>query len=193
LACLRAATRVQHECLDRELPLAQAGAGLDDYLHHAAALHAWLSGLAPELRALPWRAPALAWGLPQQLERLHGDLGDAGLVPAPGCPASTAAVAQAMARHGAQAEAVRWGLAYVVEGSQLGGQVLYRRLAGRLAPHPLRYLRGSGSATGARWRAFTAALEAHVRGPAPTAAACDGARAAFGVLQTLLRTPEVAA
>jgi heme oxygenase len=36
----------------------------------------------------------------------------------------------------------RWGVCYVIEGSQLGGAVLYKRLHERLAPHPLRYLKG---------------------------------------------------
>lgn len=73
--------------------------------------------------------------------------------------------------------AYRWGVAYVVEGSQLGGAVLYKRLAQQLAPHPLRYLRGAGEAgPGPRWRAFMEALRAGVRGrrrwprPAPAPA-----------------------
>jgi heme oxygenase len=68
---------------------------------------------------------------------------------------------------------------YVIEGSQLGGAVLYQRLHERLAPHPLRYLRGAPEGPGPRWRAFMLALRANVRGEAEVAEACAGACAAF--------------
>jgi heme oxygenase len=68
---------------------------------------------------------------------------------------------------------------YVIEGSQLGGAVLYERLRVRLAPHPLRYLKGDAAGPGPRWRAFTQALRADVRTAAEIADACAGACAAF--------------
>jgi heme oxygenase (biliverdin-IX-beta and delta-forming) len=68
---------------------------------------------------------------------------------------------------------------YVIEGSQLGGAVLYGRLRDRLAPHPLRYLKGDAAGPGPRWSAFTQALRAGVRTPAEIADACAGACAAF--------------
>jgi heme oxygenase len=75
--------------------------------------------------------------------------------------------------------AYRWGVCYVVEGSQLGGTVLYRRLAGQLAPHPLNYLKGGSEGPGPRWRRFTEALREQVRGSAQVGEACAGARDAF--------------
>lgn len=83
--------------------------------------------------------------------------------------------------------AVCWGLAYVVEGSQLGGQFLYRRLAPRLAPHPLRYLQGTGADTHLRWKAFTRLLNANVQSSFDIQAACAGARAGFDGLQQQLQ------
>jgi heme oxygenase len=71
-------------------------------------------------------------------------------------------------------------VAYVVEGSQLGGAVLHKRLADQLAPHPLRYLAGAGEAgPGPRWRAFMLALRAQVQGEEEVAEACSGACDAF--------------
>ena len=74
-------------------------------------------------------------------------------------------------------------MCYVVEGSQLGGAVLYQRLHARLAPHPLRYLKGGAGAAnpgpGPRWRLFMQALRAHLRTPAEIAEACAGACDAF--------------
>ena len=57
---------------------------------------------------------------------------------------------------------------------------LYKRLAARLAPHPLRYLRGAGDAgPGPRWRAFMEALRTQVQGDEQVAEACAGACDAF--------------
>ena len=80
----------------------------------------------------------------------------------------------------------RWGVCYVIEGSQLGGAVLYKRLAPALAPHPLAYLRGNGS-PGPRWQQFLAALRTHVVEPAQIEDACAGARDAFDRLIALNR------
>jgi heme oxygenase len=78
--------------------------------------------------------------------------------------------------------AYRWGVCYVIEGSHLGGAVLYQRLHERLAPHPLRYLRGAPGGPGPRWRAFMQALRANVRKPAEVADACAGACDAFDAI-----------
>ena len=79
----------------------------------------------------------------------------------------------------AASAAYRWGVCYVAEGAQLGGAVLYQRLADRLAPHPLRLLRGVEGGPGPAWRAFMQALRTHVRTEAEVADACAGACAAF--------------
>ncbi|KAF1049536.1 MAG: hypothetical protein GAK38_00635 [Xylophilus sp.] len=83
--------------------------------------------------------------------------------------------------------AVGWGAAYVLAGSQLGGQVLHRRLKGLFAPHPLRYLAGTGLAadSGLRWKAFMAGLRSAVATPPAVAAAVAGAVAAFELLLAL--------
>ena len=75
--------------------------------------------------------------------------------------------------------AYRWGVAYVAEGSQLGGAVLYQRLSAQLAPHPLRYLRGEAAGPGPRWRSFMLALKENVRSEEEVADACAGACDAF--------------
>ena len=75
--------------------------------------------------------------------------------------------------------AYRWGVRYVIEGSQLGGAVLYQRLAQPLAPHPLRYLRGAPEGPGPRWRDFMLALQAAVTTSGEIEEACAGACDAF--------------
>ncbi len=168
LTALRAATASRHAALDAGLPIGAPDASLHDYVAHLVLvrtwlvpLHAWLAGFAdgpqPDLAA--------------RLARIDADLADAGRAPpvAPGGDAWPAAASPAY----------RWGVHYVVEGSQLGGTVLYERLRERLAPHRLRYLKGDEAGPGPRWRVFMRALRAGVRTPAEIADACAGACAAF--------------
>ncbi|WP_296949285.1 biliverdin-producing heme oxygenase [uncultured Massilia sp.] len=173
LAALRAATGELHERLDEGLPIGKPDASLDDYAAHLALLRAWLAPLHA------WQA-GYADG-PQadarfdagaRLALIDADLAEPGMPASagPGAPQRWPAAAGA---------AWRWGVAYVVEGSQLGGAVLYGRLHERLAPHPLRYLRGDAAGPGPRWRAFMQALREHVRTPGEIADARAGACAAF--------------
>ncbi|WP_428002359.1 biliverdin-producing heme oxygenase [Acidovorax sp.] len=187
LQALRHATAERHAQLDSGLPIARADANLADYQNHVHALAAWLQALWPALLALQACAPRFGFAPAARLSALREDLAhmdEQATLPWPQPSATTAqCLEQALARHPGQADAVRWGMAYVVEGSQLGGQVLHRGLAPRLAPHPLRYLQGDGAGTGARWKAFMALLRTHVASPPAIAAACDGALAAFQGLQ----------
>ncbi|WP_308807638.1 biliverdin-producing heme oxygenase [Pseudoduganella dura] len=114
------------------------------------------------------------------LPLIEADLADASLPPV------DAALPPAQWQ-GRDSAAYRWGVAYVIEGSRLGGAVLYRRLAERLAPHPLRYLHNDGVPPGPRWQQFMRALRAHVQGQAAIAEACQGARDAFDSLIALRR------
>ena len=184
LTALREATRERHARLDAGLPIAREGATLQDYVRHARVLAAWLQALGPVVAPIdggthPWRLDD-----PERLHALRRDLEDASAVgwPAAG-PEVRDAVARALERFPGRAAAVAWGMAYVVEGSQLGGQWLHRRLSPALAPNPLHYLQGSGAETAARWRHFLARLACAVQSPDDIAAACAGAQAAFDALQ----------
>jgi heme oxygenase len=176
LAALRQATATRHERLDSGLPLSSPDATLADYFHHLQLLRAWL-------------APLEDW----QHGFADGPQGAAGIAAAPHLALIDADLAEpslAACDRALRAAAVpwpvdaspayRWGVAYVVEGSQLGGAVLHKRLAAQLAPHPLRYLAGAGAAgPGPRWRAFMLALREQVQGEAQVADACAGACDAF--------------
>lgn len=179
LAALRTATASRHERLDSGLPLSAPLPSLDDYAEHLrmvrdwlAPLERWLAGFADGPQAEPL-LPATS-----RLALIQADLAEPGmpevqpLRPAPAWPIDASA-------------AWRWGVAYVIEGSQLGGAVLYRNLAGALAPHPLRYLRGEEGGPGPRWRAFMLALRARVTSPEEVAEACAGACAAFDAILAL--------
>lgn len=175
LTALRQATARRHAELDARTPLAAGDVDLRAYHDHLRLLERWLE-------------PIQAWmaqfddgpGLPDYLQAIRRDLAHAAL-------GGMASPAQGMAAKAGPAQsgaAWRWGVCYVVEGSQLGGAVLYKRLAERLAPHPLEYLRGAG-APGPRWREFIDALRGQVVGERQIAEACEGARWAFDSLISL--------
>lgn len=161
---LRSATQALHAQLDSQLPLAQpvdATQSLQRYHQHLCVLHGWLSDLAALLQRVGW-----GQGL---LEPLRADLADAGLA---GAPAG-------QARPPSDSLAGAWGVAYVVEGSQLGGRVLHQRLRRAGVDAPLRYLEGRGAGTGAHWNGFLQALRAALVQPADVAAASAAACWAF--------------
>ena len=179
LSALRSTTAALHERLDSGLPLSAPTPTLDDYAAHLhmvrdwlAPLESWLAGFADGPQAGPDLPP-----LPR-LALIQADLAE------PGMPE----VAPLRPAHPWPLEASaawRWGVAYVIEGSQLGGAVLYKHLHQRLAPHPLRYLRGGDAGPGPRWRGFMAALRRHVTSEQEIAEACAGACAAFDAILEL--------
>jgi heme oxygenase len=179
LGSLRAASGALHEALDARLPIARDDASLQDYLNHLRGLRPWLGEIRTVLAASG--VPALeqaAWRIDARLRALDLDLEDAA---APGRPDDAPATAAPLPREAALDAGFAWGRAYVVEGSQLGGAVMHRRLGERLAPHPLRYFRpiAGGETLAGRWREFVAQLGHALASPAEVAAAQRGAVAAF--------------
>lgn len=179
LTALRAATAERHAELDTRTPLAADAPDLRAYRDHLHLLEAWLAPLAPLLAAY---ADGPRHGLPARdhLSLIRADLAHPALVDLTPAPALLSATVPPL-----DDEAYRWGVAYVIEGSQLGGAVLYKRLAARLAPHPLAYLRGEGS-PGPRWQQFLAALRDAVRTERQIEQACRGAQQAFDRLIALV-------
>lgn len=178
LDALRQATSPLHAQVDQCLPLARPSPSLADYRSHLRVLEAWLHRLA-RLDPAP---PALA----AHHAQMAGDLAACeGLLPSDAVTPTSAPMPR-MSR----SPAFVWGVSYVLEGSRLGGRVLYRQLAERLAPHPLNYLQGAGELTGAHWKAFIDQLRAQAFGPADVRSACDGAVDAFETLLSCHRETE---
>lgn len=172
LKALRAATAERHTLLDTGLPLAGASPTLNDYASHLRMLRAWLAPIEDWLASGP--GPADALPPLRRIPLIDADLHDTSF------PRKREPIQNEQAEWPADASAAyRWGVAYVAEGSQLGGAVLYQRLSSRLAPHPLGYLRGEAAGPGPRWRSFMLALKANVRSEEEVAEACAGACDAF--------------
>lgn len=181
LAALRAATGSRHALIDSAMSLSADAPTLRDYRLHVQLVAAWLAPLEQWLanfddgpqRALPFvaRMPLIERDLAEPslpIEHIVDEPLERATLP----DASDAAF--------------RWGVCYVIEGSQLGGTVLYRRLSETLAPHPLRYLSGDGVPPGPRWKRFIDAMRVQIVTPHDIARACEGAKAAFDRLLGLL-------
>jgi heme oxygenase len=179
LTALRQATAQRHAELDTRTPLAAEAPDLRAYHDHLRLLEAWL---APIQRWLDQDAEGARSRLARRdyLGLIRADLAHPALA-----GMTTRVGAEDMQWAPREGDAYRWGVAYVIEGSQLGGAVLYKRLARRLAPHPLDYLRGEGS-PGPRWQLFLAALRGAVTTPSRIEEACRGAQQAFDSLIALL-------
>jgi heme oxygenase len=179
LTALRQATAERHAELDSRTPLAAEAPDLRAYHDHLRLLEAWL---APIQRWLEQDVdgPPARLARRDYLNLIRADLAHPALA-----GMAVRVGAEDMRWAPQEDQAYRWGVAYVIEGSQLGGAVLYKRLAQRLAPHPLDYLRGEGS-PGPRWQQFLAALRGAVTTPEQIEQACRGARQAFDSLIGLL-------
>ena len=172
LKALRAATSERHTLLDTGLPLAGASPTLDDYASHLRMLRTWLAPIEDWLANGP--GPADALPPLRRVPLIDADLHDTSF------PRRREPIHNEQAEWPADASAAyRWGVAYVAEGSQLGGAVLYQRLSEQLAPHPLTYLRGEAAGPGPRWRNFMLALKENVSSEEEVAEACAGACDAF--------------
>jgi heme oxygenase len=181
LTALRQATAQRHAELDSRTPLAAPVPDLRAYHDHLRLLEAWLEPIQRWLEGGgDGDGPYAVLARRDYLTLIRADLAHPVLagMPAVALPADSYWPPDAGA-------AYRWGVSYVIEGSQLGGAVLYKRLAERLAPHPLDYLRGEGS-PGPRWQQFIAALRDAVTTAPQIEEACRGARQAFDSLISLL-------
>ncbi len=185
---LRNATRERHAALEGALHLGRASADRETYVAYARAMFGWLAPLEGPLWDV-WacsdverRRCKAAW--------LAADLGAAG------CDASALAALPRCAPLVAErspGDPFAAGVAYVVEGSLLGGQVLRRRLDGRLAPIPGRFLEGYGTDTSELWKRFVSELERDLAACGALERACAGARAAFDQIAEWFHQREVAA
>lgn len=173
---LRVATQRLHQTLDRGLPLAGPAPGLMDYALHLCVLRDWEAAITSWLQRTGAGSDSLF------LIRL--DLADCASTDLPSALPRLSPEPVRARDDGSLAFC--WGMRYVLEGSRLGGQVLWRRLRDRLAPHPLRYLNASGKA-GPRWPEIQATLRAQFAAKPALQAGCQGAEAAFELLLARFR------
>ncbi|PKV10584.1 biliverdin-producing heme oxygenase [Xanthomonas prunicola] len=176
---LRQATQDAHRLVEA-VPLMQAlGHGRIDSAAYAQILrrhHALLSGFEAQLSDWLTTLVGNGWHYRRRVPALREDLRALGQQP--DLPVALPSVAD---------DAARWGMLYVIEGSQLGGRMIARsvrkqqpELAGAL-----RYFELADDDP-AGWRRFQAALDRRLTTPSARDAAIDGAQAMFAHFHTCL-------
>lgn len=174
LAALRAATAQAHHALEHQLAVAAPGATRQDYLHYLEDLHGWLGAFEAQLWDAEWPAGMEPRERGGKLGWIEHDLDSAGMSACDIGALPRAAFAPELTR-----PASRFGLAYVIEGAQLGTKELRQRLGPALDGWEPRWLEGYGDRNGARWRSFLDTLGRHVGTEQEIDDACDAAVAGF--------------
>ncbi len=177
---LREGTRERHETLDQGLALAEGDIDRSDYLAYLRALLGWLQPLEQRLWQLAWPASLRAQERAGKTDWLYEDLKAAG--------DTTPVVFCEQPLQVAAPDAYALGVAYVVEGSQLGGRFLAKRLQAVAPDLPQRYLRGYGEQVGPLWKDFLLHLDSQAGALGREAPALQGARDAFDSLTAWLRS-----
>lgn len=134
----------------------------------------WLAPLEPALWSEPWPALVAPCARREKLAWLEADLVARGRT-----RQQIATLPRQHTLPPLDSLAQRFGVAYVIEGAQLGGQVLLRTLAPRLAPRPTRFLVGYGTESGEKWRTFLSALGLSLCDPRERERAAESARLTF--------------
>lgn len=174
LELIRASTASAHRALENTLEVGRPDAGESAYTRYLEALWGWLAPLESALWAAAWPEAIAAPARSGKLRWIEADLRARGRD-----PSWIAALPRQLTLPRLDSIAERFGAAYVVEGSQLGGQFLLRRLGPRISPLPARWLEGYGRETPARWRSFVAVLGAQLTSRADAELAAHSARTTF--------------
>ncbi|MBO9769035.1 MULTISPECIES: biliverdin-producing heme oxygenase [Xanthomonas] len=169
---LRHATQDAHRLVEA-VPLMQALAqGQVDSAAYAQILrrhHALLAGFETQYGNWLTTLVGNGWQYRRRVPALRDDLHALGQQP--DLPVALPASAE---------DAARWGMLYVIEGSQLGGRVIARSLRKQqpALAGALRYFEMADDDP-AGWRRFQAALDRRLATPSARDAAIDGAQAMF--------------
>lgn len=176
LRLLKDETAALHLEAERYVRILDAGASLDDYRRYLctmAGYHGPLEQVFADHADLA--AAGFAAGDRRKSHLLARDLRALGVTSWPICPQLPAAIGLPRTL----------GIAYVIEGSTLGGRFILSRLLPPIAAMrgaATAFLEGYGAATGERWRAFGMVVERGVITAADEREAADGARDAFARL-----------
>jgi heme oxygenase len=163
-----------HRALEQRLEIARPDARDEAYARYLEAVWGWLAPLEPPLWGQAWPESVTPCERDGKAAWAAADLRARGLR-----AEQIAALPRQTALPPLASLAQRFGVAYVIEGAQLGGQVLLRELGPRVAPLPTRWLSGYGHDTANKWRSFLSALTLSLREPFEVEEAAESARVTF--------------
>ena len=182
-ATLRNATQQRHERLDSGLRIGSGQADYRDYLAYIAALRGWLEPVEKALWARDWPASLRADRRRDKAARMDSDFQAARALgmqppPAPPCPDIPDV---------GRSAAYALGVMYVIEGSQLGGRMMAKRLQQAWPDRQFHYMEGYGTDLAVLWKEFMAFLALALQTPQDVDEAVAGACDAFDTLAGWLR------
>lgn len=181
LVRLRAATSDLHVEAEHYVRILDADATVGDYRRYLRAFHGYHAPIEDALVPLD----AIGFESASRRRAHLAALDLAALDAAPAAPCDRVARAPTIAG--------LIGIAYVIEGSTLGGRFVLAKLPPPLAAlrgRATRFLAGHGDATGARWRAFGKIVEDTLGTTAALDEAIAGARETFATLVAWLARHE---
>lgn len=152
---LRAETRAAHERLEESIDLTALTATPDHYRALISRFYGFHAAIEPTLRV------ALA-GIYDPIERAPLLARDLKVLGVSGACLEVIPICEALPDHADPARA--FGVAYVLEGSALGGQIVGRIVRDRLGydrEHGVAFFLGEGRHIGEDWRAFGQACDAY--------------------------------
>ncbi|MFZ5609194.1 MAG: biliverdin-producing heme oxygenase [Pseudomonadota bacterium] len=184
LSVLKQATDHQHSELERIVDIAERIRKRPAYAALLARFRAFYAPLEARLEGFDWASTGLDFAARRKVPLLDADLAALGAArPAADCDDIPFPTTLAEA----------FGVLYVLEGATLGGQIITKDLiAAGHPPESRRFFTGYGAETGAMWRAFQAAIAAHVTDEPRTGQAVLAATATFTSLAVWLRDSQPA-
>lgn len=190
LARLKYGTRVEHERIERAVPLLADDLDLVRYGRYLEKLFGFYEPLEQALAPHPWGQVGIDFEARRKTELLVRDLRHLGY-----SDAAFAAVERCTALPPLPDLPAALGCLYVIEGSTLGGQILSRHVARRLGLVPAAgcaFLASYGKAVGPMWRTFGERLAAFPCDEATQDRMVESARATFHALERWLTRPALA-
>jgi heme oxygenase len=178
---LRSRTRSLHNEAERALNLESRLSSIGAYCGLLRSLWQLHAGYDAAFAAQAWSGSGIDFARRRRSDMLLADLSVLGVLTAPAAPPS-------VPMHGLF-DAI--GCLYVIEGSTLGGQIIFHRVRERLgasADGAASFFRGYGAETGGMWRALIGAINATSVDGADADAMEAGARDTFSTfISTFLR------
>jgi heme oxygenase len=174
---MRLASAAIHHSFEQRLAITRVDAGPAEYLAFVCAMWGWLAPFERQLWALDWPSELMPESRDGKRRWLECDI-RAGFGTEFG-PGVVPEIARSPHRPKMDTLAERFGVAYVIEGAQMGSQVLRKTMGPALHPWPARWLAGYGNTVGSKWLAFRASAEQHLQSPADMALAAASARSTF--------------
>jgi heme oxygenase len=174
---MRLASADIHRSFEQRLAITRADAGPAEYLAFVCAMWGWLAPFERQLWSLDWPAELRSDSRDGKRKWLECDI-RAGFGAEFGTDMAPE-IARSPYMPAMDTLAERFGVAYVIEGAQMGSLILRKSMGPALHPWPARWLAGYGDTVGSQWLAFRNSAEHHLLSREDVALAAASARATF--------------